>query len=66
MIFRGSSYRDVLFGTSDSDTLYGYSGDDAALRRRRWTIICGAAAGADLLDGGTGSDTAHYDDAKAA
>jgi Ca2+-binding RTX toxin-like protein len=46
----GSTYNDVITGTSAAETLRGGNGDD----------ILKGGAGADLLDGGGNSDTADY------
>ncbi len=48
----GSSGNDTLAGTSGNDTISGFGGNDL--------ILAGSTGGADVIDGGTGSDSIEF------
>jgi Ca2+-binding RTX toxin-like protein len=48
----GSSGNDSLTGTSGNDTISGFGGNDL--------ILAGSTGGADVIDGGTGSDSIEF------
>ena len=51
-IIQGTAGNDTLTGTSGNDTISGFGGNDL--------ILAGSTGGADVIDGGTGSDSIEF------
>jgi Ca2+-binding RTX toxin-like protein len=51
-VINGTSGNDTLTGTSGNDTISGFGGNDL--------ILAGSTGGADVIDGGTGSDSIEF------
>ena len=61
----GSNFNDVIYGTSDVNTLAGYAGNDFLYGYSGNDVLNGGA-GSDKIDGGEGIDTLSYYDSDAA